>query len=427
MPEILEPLGRVNFPLIGNSLVIGLFSLLHIALASLSVGFMILAPIFEGIGRGDRFYTQVAHRLTRFTLVTFTASLVLAVIMIELFVGLFPRTNSWMFNQFRYPIYLAIGAFFLQLFCLYPYYHFWEPIRRRSPALHRALGFLAAFFVLVWVAILDGMGSYMLTPASAEGDWANLMNPTWLPLVIHRFFGNFVFAGFAIAAYAGWMLGRGRGDPEGEAYYTSLLKIGFLIGLAALLIQPFTGLFYATQIRSASPEAYAQLIRGRYQWLVYLQFVLIAFLFTGSHLILRSLRAERGRTLPGEWLLFGSALLMVLFVERPTLRRLFTFLLVGFSLFYLYRWREGLRAAGGEQLNRSPVRRLAISLGVVSLLTYWTMGTIRETARRPDTVRNIISLYDEARLKTAGPGAGGQGSVNITSNAGPPAPDTRPP
>lgn len=33
---------------------------------------------------------------------------------------------------------------------------------------------------------------------------------------------------------------------------------------------------------------------------------------------------------------------MVLFVERPTLRRLFTFALVGLSFFYLYQWREGI-------------------------------------------------------------------------------------
>lgn len=414
MPELLEPLGRVHFPLIGNSLVIGLFSLLHIALASLAVGFMILAPIFEGMERGDRFYTEAAHRLTRFTLVVFTASLVLAVIMVELFVGLFPLTNAWVFNQFRSPIHLALVAFFLQLFFLYPYYHFWEPIRRRSRSLHRALGFLAAFFVLIWVTLLDGMGSSMLTPASAEGSWGNLLNPTWMPLVLHRFFGNFVFAGFAIAAYAGWRLGRGRSDPE-EAYHVPLLKIGLLIGLAALLIQPFTGLFYATRIRSASPEAYAQLIWGPYRWLVYLQFILIAFLFMGSHLILRSVRTEPGRMLLGEGALFGSAFLMVLSVERPTLRRLFTFTLVGLSLFYLYRWREALRTAGGEQLNRSPVRRLAVGLGIVSLLTYWTMGTIRETARRPDTVRNVISLYDEARIPsyaTSGAeenGAGGAG------------------
>ena len=38
-----------------------------------------------------------------------------------------------------------------------------------------------------------------------------------------------------------------------------------------------------------------------------------------------------------------------------------------------------------------------VGLGVVALLTYLTMGTIRETARRPDTVWKVISLHDEAR------------------------------
>jgi len=41
------------------------------------------------------------------------------------------------------------------------------------------------------------------------------------------------------------------------------------------------------------------------------------------------------------------------------------------------------------------VRRLSIGLGVVSLLMYLAMGTIRETARHPDTVQGIISLQDE--------------------------------
>jgi hypothetical protein len=42
-----------------------------------------------------------------------------------------------------------------------------------------------------------------------------------------------------------------------------------------------------------------------------------------------------------------------------------------------------------------------IGLGAVALLTYLTMGTIRETARRPDTVRNLISLQDEVRNPAA--------------------------
>ena len=46
-----------------------------------------------------------------------------------------------------------------------------------------------------------------------------------------------------------------------------------------------------------------------------------------------------------------------------------------------------------------------IGLGAVALLTYLTMGTIRETARRPDTVRNLISLQDEVRNPEAFRGA----------------------
>lgn len=396
MPEILEKLGPVHFPLIGNSVAVGIFSLLHIALASLAVSFVIIAPVFESMERSSRLHMQAAYGLTRFTLITFTASTVLAVIMVELFVGLFPLTNTWIFNRFRYPVYLGIAAFFLLLFTLYPYYHYWEPIRRRNRRLHLVLGFSAALFALVWVTILDGIGSYMLTPTAGQGSGWSLFNPTWIPLVIHRFFGNFVFGGFAIAAYAGWRLGRKRGHPD-ELYYLHLFKVGFLVGLGALLIQPFTGLLYATQIRHAAPEAYRQTIQGRYQGWVYLQFILIALLFVGSHFLLRKTRSERKGSLLGEGALILSAALMVVFVEVPTARRLFTFALVALSLFYLYTgWREW-NAAGGERLNRTGARRLAMMLGAIALFTYWTMGTIRETARRPDTVRGMISLQDEAR------------------------------
>jgi cytochrome bd-type quinol oxidase subunit 1 len=222
------------------------------------------------------------------------------------------------------------------------------------------------------------------------------MNPTWIPLVIHRFFGNFVFSGFAIAAYAGWMLGRRANHPD-EPYYLYQLKVGILIGLAALLIQPFTGLFYAAQIRQAAPEAYQQTIQGRYRGLVYLQFILIGLIFIGNYFLLRlTLKTQKGGLLGGS-LLILSALLMIAFAEFPAVRRFFTYLLVAVSLFYFFKWRQEWNAAGSEVLNRAAVRRLAMALGLLALFTYWTMGTIRETARRPDTVRGMISLQDEAR------------------------------
>ena len=57
------------------------------------------------------------------------------------------------------------------------------------------------------------------------------------------------------------------------------------------------------------------------------------------------------------------------------------------------RWR--LDAA--PRRKQSITHRLAMALGVLALLMYVTMGTIRETARRPDTVRGMISLQDQVR------------------------------
>ena len=104
----------LQFPLIGNSIAVGIPSLLHIVVAGLSVGFLVLSPIFEWWGRRSVHFTDLAHAITKFTVLFFSVSTVLAVIMVELLIGLFPVTTMWMWNQFRGPIALAIAAFLLQ-------------------------------------------------------------------------------------------------------------------------------------------------------------------------------------------------------------------------------------------------------------------------------------------------------------------------
>ena len=402
MPEFGRDLDAITFPLIGNSLVIGLFSLLHISFAGLAVGFMVLAPLLEAAERVNRVYADFSRSLTRFTIITFSASTVLAVIMVELSIGLFPLTTMWMWNQFRLPILLAIVAFFLQLAVLYPYYHYWDSIRQRHRRLHILLGFLAGFFVLIWVVILDGMGSAMLTPDTSGGPWARLRNPTWAPLVLHRFFGNLVLAGFAMAGYAGWGLKKREGHAD-QSYYLHLLRTGSLIGLLSLILQPLTGLLYASQIEQAVPLAYAQLTQGPYRGFLYVQFVLIVWLFGGSLLLLHSTQSPPPSS-PSYGVLTTAmfcAFLIVVFAAHPSIRRPLTFVLVALIIWCVYRWRDALTDVPKDDVNRPLVRRLAVMMGVVSLLTYLTMGTIRETARRPDTVRGVISLQDEVQQPAA--------------------------
>ncbi len=397
-------LEAIRFPLLGNSLVVGLFSLLHITLAAPSVAFMLLAPWLEWRGRTNPFDLDLSRTLTRFTIVVFSVSTVLAVIMLDLMIGLFPVTTMWMWNQFRLPIWFGMGAFFLQLLLLYPYYHFWERLRGYSHRLHVTLGGSAAFLMLCWVFMLDGMGSYMLTPVSEEGAWADLLNDTWLPLVLHRMGGNFVIAGFVIAAYGAWRAGRSQ-DQEVRPYYLHLFKTGWVIGLASLLLQPLTGWLYATLFRRAAPGAYEQLIQGPYQPFVYVQFILIGLLFLGNYLLIRS----AGPALPTtRWYdagMVASTLLMVASVGSPPMRRLFLFLLIGVTVWYLIaRGGTYFRAIDGSSALFRP---LALGIGLLSILTYLTMGTIRETSRRPDTVRGRISLQDELRQPAADRGPSG--------------------
>ena len=54
-----------------------------------------------------------------------------------------------------------------------------------------------------------------------------------------------------------------------------------------------------------------------------------------------------------------------------------------------------------ERLDRPSARWLAVGLAGCAVLIYLTMGTIRETARHPDTVRGIISLQQEAETPAA--------------------------
>ena len=44
-------------------------------------------------------------------------------------------------------------------------------------------------------------------------------------------------------------------------------------------------------------------------------------------------------------------------------------------------------------------------MGLLSILLYLTMGTIRETSRRPDTVSGKISIGDERRQQAQFEGA----------------------
>ncbi len=381
-------LDPIQIPLIGNSLAIGFVSLLHIAIAGLAVAFMVAAPLVEAMGATRPQYVELGHSMARFTLVTYTASVVLAVIMVEFFIGLYPRTNAWLFNTFRLPIGIALAAFLLQLLLLYPYYHYWEVLRARSIRLHVALGAGAALCILIWAAVLDGIGSYMLTPASADHP---LRNATFLPLVVHRFFGNFVMAGYVLAGYGAWRLTRVK--TEDEAYYGLMIRAGMSMGILALLIQPLTGFLYAQAIDKAVTEPNST----TYQALLALQYMLIAMLLLGSILWLR-LTQKRPMHQAVLWTAVLPAACLIASSGYENLRRVWALLLMASLGWALYAVGTPFSSDIRSMVVDAP-RWIAKGLAVCAVVSYLLMGVVRERARHPDTVHGIISMQEEMAVR----------------------------
>ncbi|BCA55966.1 hypothetical protein W02_31060 [Nitrospira sp. KM1] len=379
----------VQIPLLGNSAAVGIASLLHIAIASLAVAFMLLAPVAEAIGRFCPHFEELARSMTRFTLVTYTAGLVLAVLMVELFIGFYPITNAWLFNRFRMPIGIALAAFLLQLLLLYPYYHFWDRIRTWSIRVHVGMGMAAFALMLVWVGVLDAIGSFMLTPRMDEGG-TRLMNPSCVTLIIHRLFGDLVVAGYAMAGYGAWRLSCAS-DTD-RFYYAFMARTGMCVGLFALLVQPVTGFAYGYVIEHAAPDAYREMLSGRYQPLLYGQTACVALLFAGSALWIR---LTHGLPAAGilHWAFLAVAVLTVGFADAPGWRRAWTALLVLGTLWQLLKEGTPL-SAGMDTIGEKEARWTAAALALLALGTYLTMGIMRESLRHPYTVHHVIVLTD---------------------------------
>ena len=105
--------------------------------------------------------------MTRFTVVVFSVSTVLAVIM-ELMIGLFPVTTMWMWESLRVPILFGAASFMLMLLACIPTTISGNLTSNQYHAPHDS-GSLAAFFMLPWVFMLDGMGRLHADAGAGRG------------------------------------------------------------------------------------------------------------------------------------------------------------------------------------------------------------------------------------------------------------------
>jgi cytochrome d ubiquinol oxidase subunit I len=278
------PIGNLDVPLIGKNVVIAVLVQTHILFATFIIGAVLVAATSEylGVVTKQPRYERFARNLARFVVLLFASGAALAITFVLALVTLFPIFFSYLQNIFFWVFLVEAFMFLGQIIIVYAWYNVWDKLAYRK-ILHVTFGFIAGFFGLMAMNMIDAVASYMLTPA--ESPVTNVartfLNPTMVPLNLHRFVGNLSYVGFLIAGWAAWRYLRSTREDDRE-YYDWMGHWGLIWGFGFLLLQPVIGYGYLKSIREASPEAFSTIMLGEKSWLFLLLMTWVAVMSIAS-------------------------------------------------------------------------------------------------------------------------------------------------
>jgi cytochrome bd ubiquinol oxidase subunit I len=413
------PIGNLDVPIIGKNVVIAVLVQTHILFAAFIIGAVLIAATSEYLGMVTKQnnYERFARNLARFVVLLFASGAALAITFVLALVTLFPVFFSILQNIFFWVFLVEAFMFLGQIIIVYAWYNVWDKLAYRK-SLHVVFGFVAGFFGLMAMTMIDAVASFMLTPAEVTSEASlvarSFLNQTMVPLNMHRFVGNFSYAGFLIAGWAGWRYLRTTREDDRE-YYDWMGHFGLLWGFGFLIMQPVIGYGYLKGIRESSPDSFNTIMLGDKSWVFNLLVIWIAVMsiastayfvhklrfavkpmetlrklsvgalgFTALFTVLNIIPADAD-LIPQIGLVFGQGegTQIPLGSMYPwKYIGLIGLILVGFFVVALY-----LRAAAtgfhwGRASRWSQFALIACSVAVV--LTMVTMGYTRETARRVD-------------------------------------------
>src|SRR5919202_28901 len=278
------PVGDLQVPIIGKNVVIASLVQTHILFATFIIGAVIIAATSEYLGmitKQSR-YERFARNLARFVVLLFASGAALAITFVLALVTLFPIFFSYLQNAFFWVFLVEAFMFLGQIIIVYAWYNVWDKLAYRK-TLHVVFGFIAGFFGLMAMNMIDAVASYMLTPAETPvtNVARTFLNQTMVPLNMHRFVGNFSYAGFLIAGWGAWRYLRSTREEDRE-YYDWMGHWGLIWGFGFLILQPVIGYGYLKAIRESSPEAFDTIMLGDKSYVFLMLMTEVAFMSIAS-------------------------------------------------------------------------------------------------------------------------------------------------
>jgi cytochrome bd ubiquinol oxidase subunit I len=278
------PIGNIDIPIIGKNVTIAALVQTHILFAAFIIGAVLIAATSEYLGMVTKQpkYERFARNLARFVVLLFASGAALAITFVIALITLFPIFFSYLQNVFFWVFLVEAFMFLGQIIIVYAWYNVWDKLAYRK-ALHVVFGFVAGFMGLMAMTMIDAVASFMLTPSESNVDQvaSTFLNQTMVPLNMHRFVGNFSYAGFLIAGWAAWRYLRVTREDDRE-YYDWMGHFGLLWGFGFLIMQPIIGYGYLKGIRESAPAAFDTIMLGDKSWTFLLLMVWIAIMSIAS-------------------------------------------------------------------------------------------------------------------------------------------------
>src|ERR671912_2467643 len=432
------PIGNLDVPIIGKNVVIAVLVQSHILFATFIIGAVLIAATSEYLGMVTKQnnYERFARNLARFVVLLFASGAALAVTFVLALVTLFSVFFSILQNIFFWVFLVEAFMFLGQIIIVYAWYNVWDKLAYRK-TIHVTFGLIAGFFGLMAMTMIDAVASYMLTPAEAPvtNVARTFLNQTMVPLNMHRFVGNFSYAGFLIAGWGAFRYLRSTREDDRE-YYDWMGHWGLIWGFGFLIMQPIIGYGYLKGIRESSPGAFETIMIGEKSWVFNLLVIWLAVMSIAStayfvHKLrfavkpmefLRKLSVGAlGFTalfttlniIPKDGNLVPQIGLIILGGEQTQFPLgsmypykyigLIGLMLVGVFVIALYLRASATGFHWGRASRWSQYALIACAVTVI--LTMVTMGYTRETARRVDNnpgylIYNCITLEQELTPET---------------------------
>lgn len=279
----------VQFPLLGNSVIMAAVILIHVFFAFFAVGGSVLSVAAEwwGTKKKDEDYIRLAKSVSGFLSDMMKINGVLGVAIVVLTIGLWSQFGAFLYSVQFWP-FLAEGAVFLLLMIFsVVYHHTWDSVARST---HIFFGVITGFFALMAGFLINGIWAFMLVPGAwmqSGSRWDAFFNPILVESTLHILLPCLINAALLVFLWTFWKAGKTQGLEK--AYFNKMNLFTAKIGAALLFLQPLSGLSFLFKVKSATetlpkPNPWQQITDGMATPFLYIMITLAVLAMIGGTL-----------------------------------------------------------------------------------------------------------------------------------------------